>query len=165
MYFFFLGLHPQHREVPRLQLSASATARAMPYPSYICDLYHSSRQHEILYPLSGARDQIRVFMDTSWVCYFSVTVGTPIMYFLKSVHTLRHGERRWGARVEFYCLHVCACMCTGGKIYIQWYAQILRVRGFDKCICLCNQDRFRVQNISMTPDTFFIAFSSPSLPL
>ena len=44
---FFLGLHPWHREVPRLgvqselHLPAYVTSTAMPDPSDICDLWHS----------------------------------------------------------------------------------------------------------------------------
>ena len=57
-------------EVPRqvaeseLQLLAYTTATATQDPSYTCDL-HSG----ILNPLSEARDQARVLMDTSWVHY------------------------------------------------------------------------------------------------
>ena len=60
--FGFLGPHLKHMEFPRtgvklgLQLLAYTTATAMPDPSCICDLYHSSWQHWILNPLSGARD-------------------------------------------------------------------------------------------------------------
>ena len=49
-------------EVPRLeteselQLPAYVTATATQDPSHVCDLHHSSRQHRILNPLSGARD-------------------------------------------------------------------------------------------------------------
>ena len=62
-------------EVPRLgvklelQLLAYTTATAMPYPSRVCNLRHGSRQRGILNPLSKARDQARVLMDTSWVHY------------------------------------------------------------------------------------------------
>ena len=61
-------------EVPRLgtelelQLPAYTTATAMQDLSRVCDLYHSSQQHQILNPLSKARDQICILMDTSWVC-------------------------------------------------------------------------------------------------
>ena len=47
-FFSFLGPHLQHTEIPRLgiklelQLLAYTPAIAMPDPSYICDLYHSS---------------------------------------------------------------------------------------------------------------------------
>ena len=39
-----------------LQLPAYATATAMPGPSHICDLHHSSWQHQNLNPLRKARD-------------------------------------------------------------------------------------------------------------
>jgi len=39
-----------------LQLLAYTTAPAMPDPSQICNLPHSSQQHQILNPLREARD-------------------------------------------------------------------------------------------------------------
>ena len=41
----------------KLQLPAYATATAMQDPSYICKLRYSWWQHQILNPLSEARDQ------------------------------------------------------------------------------------------------------------
>ena len=73
-FFAFLGLHPRHMEVPRLevklelQLLAYTTATAVPDTSGICDLHHSSQQCQILNTLSKVRDQIRVLMVASWVC-------------------------------------------------------------------------------------------------
>ena len=52
-----------------LQLPAYTTATTKRAPSCIYNLHHSSRQHQILYPLSKARDQTQVLMDTSWVHY------------------------------------------------------------------------------------------------
>ena len=55
---FLGGPHLWHMEVPRLgtelelQLPAYTTAIAMPDPSHVCDLHHSSRQSWILNPLS-----------------------------------------------------------------------------------------------------------------
>ena len=69
--FCFLGPHPRHVEVPRLgvelelQLLAYATATAVRDLSHVCDLHHSSWQHWILNPLSGARDRTHVLMDAS----------------------------------------------------------------------------------------------------
>ena len=60
--FFFLWPHLQHMEVPRLmvelelQLPAYITATAIPDPSCIFDLYHNLQQHQMLNPLSEARD-------------------------------------------------------------------------------------------------------------
>ena len=55
--FCFLELHLWNMAVPRLgvelelQLPAYAMATAMPDPSHICKLHHSSGQHQILNPL------------------------------------------------------------------------------------------------------------------
>ena len=62
-------------EVPRLsaeseaQLPAYATATVTPDPSHICDLRCSLQECWIHNPLSEARDQTRVLMDTSQVRY------------------------------------------------------------------------------------------------
>ena len=61
-FFFILGPHMQHMEVPRLgvksklQLLAYTKAAATQDPSCICDLPHSSRQCQILKPLGEARN-------------------------------------------------------------------------------------------------------------
>ena len=71
--FCLLGMNPRHVEVPRLgteselQLLAKATATAMPYPSRVCRLHHSSQQSQILNPLDEARDPTHILMDLSWV--------------------------------------------------------------------------------------------------
>ena len=72
--FCFLGLHLWHMEVPilgvklELQLLAYATATAMQELSCICNLHHSSRQPQILNPLSKARDQTSNLIDASQIC-------------------------------------------------------------------------------------------------
>ena len=68
-------------EIPRLgiklepQLPANATATAMWDPSHICNLHHSSRQHQIPDPLSKARDRTHILMDTSRIHYHWATMG------------------------------------------------------------------------------------------
>ena len=49
----------------------------MPDPSLVCDLHHSSWQHQILNPLSKARDQTRNPMVLSQICFRCATTGTP----------------------------------------------------------------------------------------
>ena len=72
---FFLELHPWHMEVPslgvklELQLLAYTTATAMQDLSHVFDLHHRLRQCWILNPLSRARDQTRILMDSIWICF------------------------------------------------------------------------------------------------
>ena len=60
--FSFLGPYQQHMEVPglgvelELQLQAYSTATATRDLSYICDVCRSLWPHQILNPLSKARD-------------------------------------------------------------------------------------------------------------
>ena len=72
------------RLVVKSELPASTTAMATPDPSHICDLHHSLQQSWILNPLSRARDQICILMDTSWVCCHWATMGTPESMLLTS---------------------------------------------------------------------------------
>ena len=81
-----MGSHPQHIEIPRLgvqsELPAYATATAPWDVSCVWDLHHSTWQRWILNPLSEARDQTCVLMDTSWVYYCCATMETPGSGFL-----------------------------------------------------------------------------------
>ena len=58
-FWFILGLHLRHMEVPRLgveselHLRAYARATATQDPSHVCSLHHSSQQCWILNQLSG----------------------------------------------------------------------------------------------------------------
>ena len=80
---FFLGPHPWYMEVPRLgveselQLLAYTTAIATQDPSRVCDLHHSSWQHQILNPMSEARDLARNLMVPSQINFCCTTMGTP----------------------------------------------------------------------------------------
>ena len=66
---------PVAYEVPRLgvkselQPQAYATATATWDLSHVCDLHHSSQPLWIFNPLSEARDQIHILLDTSQVCH------------------------------------------------------------------------------------------------
>ena len=83
VHLFFLGLHPRHMEVPRLgvkselQLPAYTTATATQDASLFCNLYHNSRQRQILNPLSKARDQTQNLMVPRQICFHCATMGTP----------------------------------------------------------------------------------------
>ena len=60
VFFFFLGLHLKHMELPKqgveMDLQLPAIVTATPDPSHVCNLHHSSQQHKILNPLSEAKD-------------------------------------------------------------------------------------------------------------
>ena len=74
-FFLFLGPYSRYMEVSRLgvelelQPPAYTTAAAMQDPRCICDLHHSTWQHQILNRLSEARDQPCVLMDASQICF------------------------------------------------------------------------------------------------
>ena len=99
IYFAFQGHTSGIWQVPRLgvelklQPLAYTTSTAMPDPSHVCDVHHSSWQHQILKPLSEAGDRSRNLMDPSWVCQLLSPEGNSLyfkymsltyLYFLKS---------------------------------------------------------------------------------
>ena len=51
-------------------------------PSHACDLHHSSRQHRILIPLSGARDRAHNIMVPSGIRFHCAMTGTPSLKIL-----------------------------------------------------------------------------------
>ena len=64
-----------------LQLLAYARATAMPDPSRLFDLYHSSQQSRILNSLSKSQNQTRILMETSQVLSLlshGATTETPL---------------------------------------------------------------------------------------
>ena len=73
LFLVFLRLYSRHMEGPRLggkselQLPGYTTATATQDPSPVCDLHHSSRQCRIFNPMSKARDQTWILMDTGWI--------------------------------------------------------------------------------------------------
>ena len=70
-------------EIPRLgiklELQLPVYTTAMPDPSCLCDLYHSSWQCWIFNPLSKARDVTCILMDTSWIHYHWAIMGTLVL--------------------------------------------------------------------------------------
>ena len=65
---FFLGQHPWHMEVPRLEVEQELQLLA----------YAIARQ--ILNPLSKTRDRNWNLMFISWICFCCATTGTPTRF-------------------------------------------------------------------------------------
>ena len=81
-------------EVPKLaveselQVLAYTTATVTQDLSYICYLYHSSWQSQILNPLSEARDKTHktcILMNTSWIGFHWATMEPPYFFFFKII--------------------------------------------------------------------------------
>ena len=87
-FFWLLGPHMQHMEVPRLEVSlelqlwAYATAIATQDLSCICKLLHRSWQHWVLNPLSEAKDGTHILMDINQVHYHCDTTRIPVFNFV-----------------------------------------------------------------------------------
>ena len=83
----FLGPHLWYMKVPsltpelELQLLIYTTATAMPDPSCVCDLHHSSWQHKIINSLSKARDWTGILTDASCVRYCCATTENSFKNF------------------------------------------------------------------------------------
>ena len=81
--FFFFRAAPaafgssKARSPSELQQLAYTTAPEKQALSYGCDLHHSSQQRQILNPLSKARDQTCILMDTSRVVSSRLTTAEP----------------------------------------------------------------------------------------
>ena len=89
-FFFFLFLvkatpmasgSSQARDWIRTAAAGHSHSHSNWDPSHVCDLYHRSRQRQILNPLSEARDQTCILMDTSWISYHWATTGTTCIFF------------------------------------------------------------------------------------
>ena len=68
---------PRLRVESELQLLTYITALATRDLSCVCDLPHSSWQHQILNPLSEARDRTPNLMVLSQILFHCATTGAP----------------------------------------------------------------------------------------
>ena len=81
--FFFLFRATPATGNSQGQIRAAAGAYTAA-TSHICDPHLSSPQCWILNPLSKARDQTHILMDTGQVCYHWARTGTPRNFFKTS---------------------------------------------------------------------------------
>ena len=62
----------------------------MPDLSHACNLHHSSWQHQILNPLSEARDQTHNLVVPNWIHFHCATMGIPLYPTFKVFKTGYH---------------------------------------------------------------------------
>ena len=90
----------QTRVESELQLPAYTTTTVTPAPSCLCDLHHSSWQRQILNPLSKARDQNHILMNTSQVLnppsHSGNSVKSSYLYPLSPLEQELHEGRDFG---------------------------------------------------------------------
>ena len=119
------------------QAQGQIRATAMQDLSQICNLHHSSGQHQILNPLSEARDQTHNPIVTSQIHFRCATMGTlPNHHFLKII--------------TLYTLSLCNIMCQlylnnpGNNYYI--YLTI-------HWLCICRSNLAFIQSKSCAATT------------
>ena len=85
-FFVFVEPHPQHVEVPRLGVKselwppAYTAATATSDLSRVCNLHHSSRQRQILNPLSRARVPTCILMGPRQIRFHEATPDLASIY-------------------------------------------------------------------------------------
>ena len=72
--------------------------------SHICNLYHSSRQRQILNPLSEARDRTCIVTNASQICFHRAIMGTPASRTESSPSAVLF-------LFFFFCFVLPACLC------------------------------------------------------
>ena len=106
-----------------LQLPTYTIDTAMQNPSHGCNIHHSSLQRWILNPLSKARDQTCILMDTSLFHYPRATVRTPTIW-----HNYEAGGKKRAKKDMFWCLlcvlsvHVCDGKSSRKLIFYSHFA-------------------------------------------
>ena len=88
--------HPRHMEVTKqgvqleLQPPAYTIATAVPDPSLVCNLQHSSRQCQILNRLSKARDRTCILMYTKQILGLLSRKGNSLMFSFIHLETFSY---------------------------------------------------------------------------
>ena len=72
----------------QIRAAAASLCHSHGNPRFICDLHHSSWQHQILSPLSGARGQTHILWILVGFLSCWATTGTTLFAFEKSLFQL-----------------------------------------------------------------------------
>ena len=95
----------------RAAAAAYTTATATQDLTYVCSLYHSLEQHQILSLLSKARNWTHILMDTSWVCYCWTATGTPVWALFK-----------WKKLVHSNVVYICFSIFLVFQLYYLFFS-------------------------------------------
>ena len=122
--FIYLWLHQWHMEVPRWGVESAHHSHSNARSQHVSDLHHkhSSQQCHILNPLTGAMDQICVFMCTS-----QLHNGDSWHHFYGSASS-------WGPETGW---PVCSCVCLCEHAFLVISSHWRRVEMEDKEAQLC----------------------------
>ena len=88
LFVFFRATPPAHGSSQTRGPIGAATATATGDPSGVYNPHHSSPQHQILNPLSQARDRTHVLTDASQFHYHCATTGTPTYFYLLRIQVV-----------------------------------------------------------------------------
>ena len=95
------------------ELQLPATATATRDLSHVFDLHHSSRQCQLPSPLSNARNQTHILLDSSWICFRYAMKGTlPCVsvfdiYYLCGFIGYRKNAQCWILLLFIFPLRIC----------------------------------------------------------
>ena len=96
-----------------------ATATAMPDPTHICNLHHSSWQRWIIYPLSEARYQNCILMDASQIhfCWAMTGIPSSTYFFIKSFIYI---SEDWWILILYIGLNTILFCCSYCSSFRHW---------------------------------------------
>ena len=128
-----LGPHLWHMEVARLgvkselQLPAYLTTTAMPDPSHVCDLHQSSRQCQILNPLSEARDWTHDLKVPSQIHFHCAMTGTSTWFFRKILWPLGKIHTQISAIILSAAVTFLKILTHAGTLYLLQLSWLLLI--------------------------------------
>ena len=95
-----------------------AIATATPDLSCVCERHHSSKQCQILNPLSGAKDRTCILMDTSWVHCHWATMRTLCVSFPKEPPSTLDQHFSWEEGPWLYAVELFLCLLTCSLLFM-----------------------------------------------
>ena len=110
---------------------AYATATAIQDLNHVCNLRHSSIQHQILNPLSKPRDQTHNLMVPSQIPFHCTITKTPIMRFFFSPHLspLSQDAHSWSGGLTELVVALAFILGIPNDTSQSWTSSLLKTEG------------------------------------